>query len=226
MDFNEPNHNSYNVLLNRHIYFLTQMIKQEHTSTCNNLEDPNDLLRKSNKVLSELDSVVPTQTPFEKMTVYQKRVALAKDVLMQLNIGKYNPRGTYLSIFEKFAHTGPKLVPDLFQSMKDNRTYCAVCAIGGLFVSHVVKREIKNVDTDSLTYGKMATNLKEIFSNQDLMLIEALFENWESYMLNYKDELDFFNNNFITRTEKMVGIMQNLINNEGRLIINDETLIK
>lgn len=197
------------------------MIKQEHTSTCHNIEDPSDILRKSNKVLSELNSM----TPFEKMTVHQKRVALAKDVLMQLNIGKYNPQGTYLSVYEKFKHSASPIVDsDLLQEMKNNNTYCAVCAIGGLFVSHVVKKRCKGIDIDSLTYLCMIEDLREIFSKDDLMIIEGLFENWVRVL--DENVLNTFNDNFKTRREKMIGIMQNLINNEGRLIINDETLIK
>lgn len=163
---------------------------------------------------------------YVKLMVSHDVQELAKDVLMQLNLGKYNSQKTYLSILEKFDHSGRILfVADLFQEMKD-RTYCAVCAIGGLFVSHIVKKEVKDIATDSLTHGEMITDLEEIFSRRELMLIEALFEDWEVYMLDYKDASDFFNDNFITKTERMIGIMQNLISNEGRLIINGQTLIK
>lgn len=136
---------------------------------------------------------------FAKLSNAQKRVAIAKDVLRQIQNEKFIPQaGKFVSVpdyddFFVFQNKNASL-----QKMLPQLGPCEVCALGGLFlsctnlnnkarVSAIMEnvRPSQNFDNTGEAYQmndmflngkKFSNDLNRFFSNYQLMLIEIAFE--------------------------------------------------
>ena len=120
---------------------------------------------------------------FEKLTPPQKRVAIARDVLEQIRMGRYiSSTGAYVSGLlmkngQERYHVSDKGIKGNFGKIKK----CEVCAMGACLMS-ITKFENK------LTFGNIGSSMEQlkndktkelfasIFSPEQLLLIERAFE--------------------------------------------------
>lgn len=128
----------------------------------------------------------------EKMTKPQQRVAIAKDVLNQIHSERITAKtGCYLLELNSTTYPQPNEV-------------CRACALGALFVS---KYSLFNGDWIG-THDFFITNmLIPFFSHVQLVSINQAFEiNWRSSLINDED--------------RMIAIMQNIVDHNGTFKIN------
>ena len=125
---------------------------------------------------------------FNKLTKAEKRVAIAKDVLEQLDLKKYYAcSGTYfkleLNSYELEFKEGESLQEYLVDNSKVES--CSVCAIGSIFASKVRLSNKFNIDHyhDGIDDHELALydhdmeySLNEIFSEEQYRLMEVAFE--------------------------------------------------
>jgi rubredoxin len=187
-----------------------------------------------------------------KLSPEQKRVAIAQDVIEQITLGKYQSRFCGFIYIRWQGEEKPSNEESL-QKVLPNAEYCDVCALGGMFVSctrlnnrtKVLAIEGKEQYMgDVIRDGEIFSNqLNEIFSNEQLMLIEIAFEEGHGSFnvdlvsntyLSHKKTYEpitpeverarkFGNNNgcpgrFFDRRIRMKKIMENIIQNNGRFI--------
>lgn len=161
---------------------------------------------------------------FEKLSKAEKRIAIAKDVLAQLQANR-------LKVVQS---TGYCMIPekesagDLREVLKQKEP-CTVCGIGALFVAEVKARNrmpIKDLghvfDYDwsshshrriiSVDRAHVLARLKGIFTETQLDNIEEYFESYyEEY--TYYDEYKKFGRIALKK------IMENIIANKGRFTL-------
>lgn len=171
------------------------------------------------------------QKPLDEQPDWVQRVIIAKDVIAQIEAERYFAKGgSYIRISEEDDYRGS--VKENFQNIK----HCKVCALGGCFLSIV--RFKNNVDFDELTdigamqfahNNKFKQILTSIFSIQQLILIENAFENgWfgespifgsydEKYSVSRQDKHEAweFGQQFSNQNDRLIAIMQNIIDNKG-----------
>lgn len=117
---------------------------------------------------------------FEAMTKAQKRVEIAKDTILRVNMKQFVAnRGAILSDIK-----GSALDPNIKAVLNSNKSFtCQVCAKGGLlmaYIGRVNKVQFSSIlgalgngnEADSLAHVK----LSEIFTLKQLALIEVAFE--------------------------------------------------
>lgn len=172
---------------------------------------------------------------FKSLTIEEKRVAIAKDVIEQVKIGKYNARhGVYFGVRVSLQEG------DSFQEVVDSNE-CTVCAMGGLFASRVRLGNEANVDMGRGVYNQFTQGLtmftrpedflQDIFEPEQYRLMEVAFEGHDAvgyfegeYGNWYEDECDSYLNavqlhdDFSSDTERLIAIMENLIANKGMFI--------
>ena len=134
-------------------------------------------------------------TEFENMIDSQKRVAIATDVIQQLNAGEIVPViGFY---YKENSHGYP----------------CEVCALGALFRSKLklnYPKEVKLPSTFKDQHsGYIFKILSEYFPFKMLNEIEEAFENSEEY---------FSSSARLNRFVILEEIMKNIIKNNGEFI--------
>lgn len=149
------------------------------------------------KILTKAQRIAKTKRDnarFAKLTGAQKRVAIAKDVLAQLAVGRIKAHsGTYFKA--KVGNKTFKAEGEVQEALAKIPT-CSACALGSLFVCTVekadklklsdlsndfvveewddrgqIREKVASVDSDS-----MHTYLKGFFSLDQLFLIENAFE--------------------------------------------------
>lgn len=172
-----------------------------------------------------------TKTQFNKLSIYKRRVILAKDVLDQLRAEKIREkRGTYVGITKypkKFRHNnfyGIDLSSKNFQELlNDETSKCNVCAKGAMICSYASK-------FDSISEYKAANGdsaiLKKAVGSLFWDVLELLFEGWgsdgywvESKPLRYLRLLKI--------EKKKYGLeylMRNIVRNKGILKINGKVI--
>lgn len=182
---------------------------------------------------------------FAALTPEQKRVEIAKDVILQMNVGKYTTKGGYFNIKDieendfvfnenLFMEVGDT-VTDLQQILVKPEVVCQVCGIGAVFASKVLlgdncllNREDWQHDFDDLVSttvkGKtgIVRQLDGIFTSEQLDLIEACFE--EDIIHATRVTQDVANASKMypgeNRNTRMISIMQNIIDNNGTFVVN------
>lgn len=136
------------------------------------------------------DHIEATNAAFKEMTLEQKRVQVAKDVLLQLEVGRMLAFSTYFAspAVENAVYAAMKDhtllkgdLRDLFKKMPQ----CQVCGIGALFVA-VVDREDDLSLTESVETGGPCNRKTQeyylagkmqLFSAVQLFEVERAFEN-------------------------------------------------
>lgn len=166
----------------------------------------------------------------------QQRIAVAKDVLKQIDNKFYTASSGDYCQFRNIenAVTAPTQLDDLFTTLRKEKATCAVCGIGGCFVSLVnLGNEVKTKDAlgwtritsfDGLNSSTMRKQLRKIFTPIQLTLIEAAFEEclMSSNGLDLtEDEKEHivqaisFGKKYKTDRGRLIAIMKNIIKNKG-----------
>lgn len=144
-------------------------------------------LRQSqkDKLRKIYDRIRRTNAAFEKATPEKKRVMIAKDVILQLDLKRIVPRSTYFDQDDAqdaaryTADTADVEVRDIFRQMPD----CNVCGIGSCFVA-VVERVDDLTSRKAHSLGGIANRNVQvaylvrhgIFTRDHLDIIESCFE--------------------------------------------------
>jgi len=184
------------------------------------------------------------KSAFNKLTKAEKRIAIAKDVLMAIKSDVYNPEtGNYVEPYF-FSYFNRK---DSVQTLllQDRLKGCTVCALGACFLSLVkftnrlTIDELTPIDANTMfindntkihSNGKATSRLRKIFSKTQLTLIEVAFERSAYFADGVRINKELIENavyfwqNF-TRYEEdsvseelLTGIMENIIANNGEFI--------
>lgn len=162
-----------------------------------------------------------TSKPFEKLTKAEKRVTIAKDVLLQLKAG--------LLSFESFSYLSTpsslwyKCDMELKDILPETESPCYVCAKGALFISDIMRRDECTLrDAENSSENKMVSRLSDIFDLFQLDLIETSYEcdiiNDHTGRLRCSRKLSKaikFGLLFPSKTKRMIAIMNNIIKNNG-----------
>lgn len=155
--------------------------------------------------------------------IRDKRVAIAKDVIYQLEEQMYRAtKGHYVTLPNTPITSINKIEGQLQEHLgKIMGADCCVCAIGAMFLSKVnLYNECKMEELGFAAHDggtgffdtQMRQNLEEIFDHEFLNQVESCFEGWgdKGYKL-YQDNPDNY--------QRMILIMQNIIENNGELMI-------
>jgi hypothetical protein len=180
-----------------------------------------------------------TKTEFDKLSPEEKRVTIAKDVLARVKKSIIKPtQGLFL---DWSVDNDDK--PSLVNKENLNNFVCEACAKGALFASFI---GLANDYEETICSNNMADNsehqkLLELFSLEQLALIEAVFEGYfhievfdEEYEAKVESKIDYLRRELIlkfdgTRDELIVKfICNNIIDNNGTFVfpLNKEKLKK
>lgn len=158
---------------------------------------------------------------FEKLSVEQQRVAIAKDVISQLNAKKLIAATStgYLG-WDQFGSSIPSRTHNLNHRLNPRlrgreasectaQLQCTVCGIGSLFVSALEFVDEKRVDKSIDRRHVHVEYLERWFSPEQLDLIEEYFESppYGSLYREVRGDLD--------ADLRLTMIMENIISNDG-----------
>jgi len=172
------------------------------------------------------------------MTTTQRRKAIevARDVLLQLRLKRIMASsGTYLQI-DVSGEAETCALDNGDASFKksfaqDKSISCRVCAIGAAYIGYINRfNRVTNDQAESAGVNQMIDTLSAIFSEEQLRMMEAVFEggfvggdpDW--YLdLDYENEeqarVDMLINNFYEKydddDQRLRAIMINVIRNNG-----------
>ena len=167
---------------------------------------------------------------FWKLSKPEQRVAIARDVIKQIDTGFYiAQQGTYLAVGDFSKNIVSEKFDRVLGSIKRQGGNCDVCGIGACFTSLV--RLGDKVNTSDLisenliesgdNFGDtvMKYKLKEVFTPVQLSMIECAFEkstNFGSAPLEKRIAAENFGCiNRFNSTERLISIMRNIIINKG-----------
>lgn len=203
-----------------------------------------NITENSNKFAKEINR---RNRLFKNATPAQKRVLIAKDVLKQIKQKKISPQnGIFMDISRdtllNFNYE------DSFQKalIEGSIPPCECCAQGAMFISCTLFNNqtkiydiLKYNNGDYIFGGQIEDNeiisnkLNQIFSKNQLILIEIAFEKGEGYFTcnesysnipksisksKYLKAKNFFGDDDVDSEERMIAIMKNIIKNKGEFI--------
>lgn len=164
-------------------------------------------------------------TKKKRLTNAEKRVAIAKDVLENLDRLKVR-QGNYIcgTLLEE---VDPK--DNAQEKVKAIQAYCTVCALGACLLSHIRLWDRVMMGEIAGTYPTLYLNvqyagttapLKRYFTQRQLNLIESAFEmrpmNKEHAASDEEiAQAKFFGLGYINSQNRLKAIMENIIENEG-----------
>ena len=145
---------------------------------------------------------------FKKLTPSAKRVAIAKDVIAQLNTKRLTAtRGVYIEMGAKKVRSSGQQVCELTAGVS-----CQVCALGAMFVAGVERADDLSVADLGFRRNELFSGdngdgaysyLKRFFKYDQLRAIEKHFEGWGEVSCGEADV-------------RMLQIMENIVKNRGR----------
>lgn len=163
---------------------------------------------------------------FNKMTMPQKAVAVAKDVIAQLKNKRYQATTS--------VYITNVVTPEVCNSpsaavLGSKDISCNVCARGSMIVSAArlfnqcslkshrddvpgpVNRWNSGLDREHCTFRQIE---QSIFTREQVAMIEAAFECW------YADypECGKFGGKYNNPTDRMIAIMENIVKNKGTFV--------
>jgi hypothetical protein len=164
---------------------------------------------------------------FEKLSPARKRVQIAKDVIAQIQANKIVPTNSiYFDLnFRLKDLDGQKL--SLQNILIEKPDYaCRCCAKGAMFVAKAEKYNQCDVliheDGDCHVYNEeISENLSDIFSLEQLGLIESAFEATIYYYDGDYDKHRIASRMFQPTDDskdRMIMIMENIIFNKGTFV--------
>ena len=174
---------------------------------------------------------------FEKLSPSDKRVAIARDVLAQLDAGRITAKtGVYIRSFDLVNLIDESAKDVQLQSLLSAVEECNVCALGSMFICGVNianNLPVKRVTTyGSEVSGSDAKKyLRRFFTNGQLGLIESAFETGDmlsnysrvpkrDYALlraaiRFGELFDVEDENWMRDELRLRAIMENIIVNDG-----------
>ncbi len=152
---------------------------------------------------------------FAEKTPKEKAVLIAQDVIKMLRIKRiYAQTGDYFSSSLNKKGVGKNNAREEFLGLFSNNESCSCCALGAVMLSCTL---FANNETYSQFYrevgetsGYFENGLHEIFSTEQLQLIERSFEGWWGYY--------YYSTKYNDSNERLEAIMQNIIDNNGAFI--------
>lgn len=153
---------------------------------------------------------------FKSMSHKEQRIAIAKDVILQLGKGKIQAAHVYFNftkggwdVFEKEAKSRKEVN---LQSFLKQSVECEVCAKGALFFSSVRKRNDVFLDINfNGVHKEIIPSLTDIFRKSILNAIEDAYEN--GFYGYYK---------YPAGEKRMIAIMKNIVKNGDFVYDRDE----
>jgi hypothetical protein len=170
----------------------------------------------------------------------EKRVTLAKDVILQLELQRLIAySGDYIcGLNLTFDENGKLIKNDVeLQSILPTQT-CRVCAKGAFFIADIMRRDKMKISEAKHGIGneKIVRRLSDIFTRNQLDLIETAFEKsviyeenetlMEEKVIKSTGDVDYiytplakkaisFGKKYKDTTNRMIAIMNNIIKNNG-----------
>jgi hypothetical protein len=135
------------------------------------------------------------------MKKQEKAIAIAKDVLHRLKLEKLNlarKTGFIVPVAYTIEETFPK-TGSLQKQIDKAEANCQVCALGGIFLSHVRLHngiQCDKVYDGSFNFHQISSKLRQIFSAKTLALIEGVFEGGllrAGYVLDKEEKMLAYN---------------------------------
>ena len=164
---------------------------------------------------------------FNALPPMKKRVAVAKDVLLQLEAGKLVAQSMSYGHIEGKGGSSP--IPsgplqDTLIQMSESGIVCAGCAKAAAMISRARLGNAVTVDGSFQSTEKYAHSVTdEIFGDKCAEVIEGVFEGWgygsgisaeskaiREFTLGLRNE---------SSHDRMVAIYKNIVKNRGRLVI-------
>jgi hypothetical protein len=185
-----------------------------------------------------------TLEEFNALTPAKKRVAIAKDVITQLDAKRISANtGSYITseilqnliCNEEEEQSDEEEIIYSLKSLKEllPTAQCTVCAKGALFVADVcIRNEVSFTNDESLNKineDDFVSEKLNYFSRKQLDLIEVAYEGYSnnadntlivdgSYIDEYHKAREFWENFRYTwqaSNDRMIAIMKNIIKNRG-----------
>ncbi len=162
----------------------------------------------------------------------EQRVAIAKDVIKQIKLGKIVLGGGYwdLGYYDASKSVYPNITRKVEATLPLKKTVCHVCAMGAVFASKVLKKG-STLLNEQVNDQAIIDDLEGIFSARQLRLIETAYEGGYCGNGTVEDKIttrslqraeDFYTTHNVDedyspehRGKRMVAIMKNVISNEG-----------
>jgi hypothetical protein len=169
---------------------------------------------------------------FNALSSQEKKIAIAKDAIQQIEIGKYKAKQSYgyFTLGEYMTQDNRYQISDL-QCEIDKAETCSLCGMGAVFASRVrLGNDITNAKPDG---DDIVNILEDVFEEEELRLIEAAFEGdgnenyFETYEEYDEDEDTYFtdyeplnnavafHDNELGASEMLIKILNNVIENNG-----------
>lgn len=177
--------------------------------------------------------IAKREKKFKAASPAQKRVLVAKDVIKLIKLRKVQPStGDFLSEwspvgYEDLARNHPRDLRELI--LEGKLETCTVCALGGLMVGCTLYNDkVKYHEWGFTKIGDwiaddkpMPNGLNEIFSREQLILIEQAFERGDGYFKADKENLEGtaaavrFGIRHGDPDSRLLAIMRNIVKNKG-----------
>lgn len=174
-----------------------------------------------------------TTKQFNKLGKAEQRVLIAQDVLANIKSKVYIPKeGVYFDDSLLIRELGSNAdIQQNFDKIKE----CEVCAMGSCLLSTIkFKDSITTTDLKDMPLhrtSKESDLIVEVFSENQLALIETAFErrystegHWSSVIggvlttIKEVNKAIKFGMKYANDTNKLIGIMKNIIKNNGTFI--------
>lgn len=157
----------------------------------------------------------------------KKAVTIAKDVISLLNMHLIKAKtGDYVSLVASEEEWDIKSLQKILKkrSKTKNPKPCFTCGIGACLVARIWKKNNFNIDSDNFytDRGAVEDGLKDTFSERELDLIESAFEMIVGSMdgnIEYEQwDAVRFGKQYKSDRNRLIAIMNNIIENKGRFI--------
>lgn len=165
---------------------------------------------------------------YSTLSVNDKKVYIAKEALKLLECEFFTLGSTYLGM----DGTDYELNTS-FKNFLEIKRKCFGCALGGLFVAHVLTVDVKLEEFDVMGFRteNMALwgepifkELGECFTEKELRMIESAYEQYNmGYSCGFKDECELASQLYRNQEpqERFKAICENIINNKGEFKIGN-----
>lgn len=210
------------------------------------VKQPLTLEQRQKKMAAQIER---KNARFESMTPEQRRVAIAKDALKQIEVKRYRPlRGHYVvgsEFFDKNIVNDSRIgEQQVCTVMSDNMPSCQVCARGALFLSSITlfdKLRVNSLptlryrfdnrylytslDNIDLCGADMQVQERKFFSKQQITLIETAFEgsvihgNSNGLTEVQIEAAELFSKNYKNSNNRLIAILKNIIKNKGEFVL-------
>jgi len=193
------------------------------------------IVSRKNKLSKE--AIEKRNEAFWKLPAAEQRVAIAQDVLNELSARRMNAkRDIYVYFGDYCLPKGSE--EDSLQDHLEKMPSCDVCAKGALFVSavrlgnrfkcgEIVDGVIDEDDINYVDFSNFKDFLRDIFSSEQLELIEYVFERGIIGDVDSAEitKADAFIDHYLSKDANwaddeamMIAIMKNIIKNKGTFI--------